>query len=46
MIKTIDMINMTNYSEAYINKVLRSLKDKKYIERLGSNKRGSWIILK
>ncbi len=45
-IRTIDMINMTNYSEAYINKVLRSLKDKKYIERLGSNKSGSWIILK
>ena len=45
-LKMVDFVKMTNYSESYINKILRSLKDKKYIERLGANKNGSWHILK
>lgn len=45
-LKMVDFVKMTNYSESYINKILRSLKDKEYIERLGANKNGSWRILK
>ena len=44
--KTTDFLALTNYSESYINKILRSLKDKKYIERIGANKNGHWKILK
>lgn len=44
--KTTDFIKITEYSEAYINKIIRSLKDKKYITRIGSNKNGYWDILK
>ena len=40
-----DLIRITNYSEPYINKIIRSLKDKKYIERIGANKNGHWKIL-
>lgn len=40
-----DLIRITNYSEPYINKIIRSLKDKKYIERVGANKNGHWKIL-
>ncbi len=45
-LKMVDFVKMTNYSESYINKILRSLKDKEYIKRLGANKNGSWRILK
>lgn len=41
-----DFIRLTEYSEAYINKIIRSLKGKKYIKRVGSNKNGYWNILK
>lgn len=44
--KTTDFIRLTEYSEAYINKIIHSLKDKKYIKRVGSNKNGYWDILK
>ena len=40
-----DLIRITSYSEPYINKIIRSLKDKKYIERVGANKNGHWKIL-
>lgn len=44
--KTTDFIRLTEYSEAYINKIIHSLKDKEYIKRVGSNKNGYWDILK
>lgn len=44
--KTKDLVKITNFSEAYINKIIRSLKDKRYIERIGANKNGHWNILK
>ena len=44
--KTMDFVEITNYSEAYINKLIRGLKDKGYIKRVGSNKSGYWDILK
>lgn len=44
--KTTDFIRLTEYSEVYINKIIRSLKDKEYIRRVGSNKSGYWEILK
>ena len=44
--KTTDFVNLTKYSEVYINKIIRRLKDKKYIKRVGSNKNGYWDILK
>lgn len=44
--KTKDLIIITNFSEAYINKIMRSLKEKRYIERIGANKNGYWKILK
>lgn len=43
--KTTDFIRLTEYSEVYINKIIRSLKDKEYIRRVGSNKSGYWEIL-
>lgn len=44
--KTKDLVKITNFSEAYISKIIRSLKDKKYIERIGANKNGYWKVLK
>ena len=44
--KTKDLMKKTKYSEAYINKKIRSLKDKEYIKRIGANKNGYWKILK
>ena len=44
--KTKDLIGITHFSETYINKIIRSLKDKKYISRVGANKNGYWKILK
>ena len=41
-----DFVRQTEYSEVYINKIIRSLKDKEYIKRIGSNKSGYWDILK
>ena len=41
-----EFIKITKFSEAYINKIIRSLKDKKYIERVGANKNGHWRVLK
>lgn len=39
-------MGITNFSESYINKIIRSLKDKKYIEHIGANKNGYWKVLK
>lgn len=44
--RTADFVRITKYSEAYINKIIRSLKNKEYIKRVGSNKTGYWAILK
>lgn len=44
--KTTDFIRLTEYSEVYINKKIRNLKDKEYIRRVGSNKSGYWELLK
>ena len=44
--KTSDFISITSYSEGYINKIIRSLKEKSYITRVGSNKNGHWKALK
>ena len=41
-----DLAMITNFSETYINNILRSLKDKKYIEHIGANKNGYWKVLK
>jgi len=45
-ITTKELISKLEVSEPYINKLFRSLKDKGYIERVGSNKTGYWTILK
>ena len=39
-------MKITNFSEPYINKIMRSLKEKRYIERIGANKNGYWKVLK
>ncbi len=39
-------MEITHFSEPYINKIMRSLKEKRYIERIGANKNGYWKILK
>ena len=44
--KTKDLVELTHFSERYINKIIRSLKDKKYIERIGAKKNGYWKVLK
>ena len=41
-----NLIKLSNYSRAYVNKILHSLKDKKYIKREGANKNGYWSVLK
>ncbi len=39
-------MNLTNYSRVYINKIIRSLKDKGYLKREWSYKKGYWCVLK
>lgn len=41
-----DLAIITNFSERYINRIIRSLKDKMYIKHIGANKNGNWKILK
>lgn len=41
-----DLVNLTELSRAYLNKIINSLKNKCYIERVGSDKKGYWKILK
>lgn len=41
-----DLANLSKFSKSYINKVIKSLKNKKYIERVGADKNGYWKILK
>ena len=42
--KISDLARMTDYSESYINKILRYLKEKNYIKRIGANKNGYWSV--
>ena len=41
-----NMVKITKFSEAYVNKIIRSLKNKQYIDRVGTNKNGQWKVLK
>ncbi len=41
-----DLAEITHFSEPYINTIIRSLKNKKHIERIGANKNGYWKVLK
>ena len=41
-----DIINKTRYSSRTIDRIIRSLKDKELIKRIGSNKNGYWELLK
>ena len=40
------LMKLTNYSRVYINKIIRSLKDKGYLKREGAYKNGYWSVLK
>ena len=44
-IKTKELVKLAKLSERYVNKIIKSLKDKNYIERVGSNKTGYWKVL-
>lgn len=44
--KSKNLIEITHFSEPYVNKIISSLKEKGYIERIGANKNGYWKILK
>lgn len=44
--KTRDLTKKSGFSERYVNRILSSLKSKKYIERVGANKNGYWKVLK
>ena len=41
-----DIINETRYSSRTIDRIIRSLKDKELIKRIGSNKIGYWEVYK
>ena len=41
-----DIINETRYSSRTIDRIIRSLKDKELIKRIGSNKIGYWEFYK
>ena len=41
-----DLADLSKFSKSYINKAIKSLKNKKYIERVGADKNGYWKILK
>ena len=41
-----DIINEKRYSSRTIDRIIRSLKDKELIKRIGSNKNGYWEVLK
>ena len=41
-----DIINETRYSSRTIDRIIRSLKDKELIKRIGLNKNGYWEVLK
>ena len=40
-----DLVKESKLSDGYVRKILTYLKEKKYIERTGSNKKGYWIVL-
>ncbi len=44
--KNSELIEQTKFTERYVRKILASLKEKKYIERVGANKNGYWNVLK
>lgn len=39
------LANLINDSEHEVNRILSSLKEKKFIERIGSDKSGHWHLL-
>ena len=41
-----DIIGETGYSSRTIDRIIRSLKDKGLIKRIGSNKNGYWEVIK
>lgn len=41
-----ELANKLNFSEPYIEKIIKKLKQEEYIERVGSNKTGYWKIVK
>lgn len=41
-----ELSNMLNKSDATVKRILASLKEKGFIKRVGSNKKGYWKILK
>ncbi len=45
-ITTIELMERLKISEGYVEKIIRKLKQENYIDREGSNKSGSWKILK
>ena len=40
-----ELVAISGYSDGYIRKILKSLKEKNVIERRGGNKAGKWIII-
>lgn len=40
-----DLVKESKLSDGYVREILTYLKEKKYIERTGSNKKGYWIVL-
>lgn len=44
-IKIEEICKITNFSDSYIRKIIRNLKDNHIIERQGSNKKGVWRVL-
>ena len=45
-ITTYKLMQVIGISKGYVEKIIRKLKQKKYIERVGSNKTGHWKVLK
>ena len=40
-----ELVDISGYSDGYIRKMLKALKEKNVIERRGGNKAGKWIII-
>ena len=40
-----ELVDISGYSDGYIRKMLKSLKEKNVIERRGGNKAGKWIVI-
>ena len=44
-ITTAELANNLKISESYVEKLIKKLKEKNFIERISSNKNGSWKII-